>query len=282
MTTIHERARRYEQAHDIKESVHGTHRWRYAIGKGTGDAVLLLTGGMGLGLGWLDLALAFEGDYRPVIVDYPPTVTSLDAIAEGALGVLDAERISWAHVIGQSAGGMAAELLSRRAPDRVRTLTFSGSGLYGPEDMERLTGRKDAVSALSPEVFRAETLASFRATWKDSPEVPFWLAQIEALLDSGAAQEASSGMLDALVDLARRLPDLERQTAWQGPTLIIRASDDPLITETQARRLIDLHPDCELLTFPSGGHSLLLTRPDDYIKAVKEHLARHRVGAGHV
>jgi len=35
--------------------------------------------------------------------------------------------------------------------------------------------------------------------------------------------------------------------------------------EHRRRRLLDLHPDAKVALFPDGGHSLLMTRPTEYI-----------------
>ena len=57
MTPIKERAAAFERSHDSKEIFVGSHRWHYYSG-GDGEAVLLLTGGARISIGWLDLALA--------------------------------------------------------------------------------------------------------------------------------------------------------------------------------------------------------------------------------
>ncbi|WP_433656594.1 hypothetical protein ACQPW1_35425 [Nocardia sp. CA-128927] len=55
MTSIRQRAAIFLQQHDRKKLAAGQHDWQYYTG-GTGDAVLLLSGGSGIGIGWLDLA----------------------------------------------------------------------------------------------------------------------------------------------------------------------------------------------------------------------------------
>ncbi|AKT40305.1 alpha/beta fold hydrolase [Chondromyces crocatus] len=278
MKPINERASHFESVHERKECAVGSHRWRYFVGKGSGDAVLLLTGGTRLGLGWLDLATALAPDHRTIVVDYPHTVGSFDVLAEGVLAILNAERISWVNVVGQSAGGMLAEILSRRDPQRTKSMVVSGSGLYSPEDMSRLEERRASIEGMNEEQFREATLGSLRTTWKDSADGEFWIAQIEATLRDGTGREGALNMFAAMIDLARRLPDLQRQPAWQGPLLVLKASDDPLITEAHTQHLVDLHPGCELRSFPTGGHSLLLTRPEEYIEAVRSFLSQVHQG----
>jgi pimeloyl-ACP methyl ester carboxylesterase len=76
-----------------------------------------------------------------------------------------------------------------------------------------------------------------------------------------------------MLDLAQHVDELPAPT-WHGPTLILAAADDPLITPTHRQSLLDAHPGHELHVFPDGGHSLLLTRPTDYLTKVTRHLHR--------
>jgi aminoacrylate hydrolase len=93
-----------------------------------------------------------------------------------------------------------------------------------------------------------------------------------AYQDSGAEGLASS--YRCLVDLARRSEEIQPQQAWRGSTLVIEAEDDPLVTQAHSGRLKALHPDCDVRTFPAGGHSLLVSRPQDYVATVLEFVER--------
>ncbi|WP_425298000.1 alpha/beta fold hydrolase, partial [Nocardia brasiliensis] len=111
MTSIQARAAAFLDAHDSRKTTAGQHDWHYYAG-GAGDPVLLLTGGAGIGIGWLDVAHALTSRCRTIAPDYPSSITSCAELVDGLVAVLDAEGIERAHVVGQSAGGMFAELLS--------------------------------------------------------------------------------------------------------------------------------------------------------------------------
>ena len=187
------------------------------------------------------------------------------------LAVLDAENINRVHVVGQSAGGMLAEVLSAHAPDRVTSLVFTGTGLYGPEDVDRLAGKLTALRTTPWEQTLDAATKALRTTWKDSPEADFWITQVQAAyLRSGRDGLANS--YATMLNLAEHVAELP--APWVGPTLVLAAADDPLITSTHRQRLVDRHPGCEVRVFPDGGHSLLLTRPTEYVDEVLRHLQK--------
>jgi pimeloyl-ACP methyl ester carboxylesterase len=272
MRTIEQRAAEFERTFQVKALAD----WRYYTADGVGgeDAVLLLPGGVGIGISWVDLALALSPRYRTITVDYPPSATTLAVLADGILDVLDAEEVGQVHVVGQSAGGMLAEVLTQRAPDRVASIVFSGTGLYGPEDVDRLAARLAAIQNFPWEHTIGVVRASLRSTWQQSPEAEFWIGQVETAYRR-AGRDGVANSYAVLLDLAKHSADLK--PGWDGPALMLAAFDDPLITPAHQRRLLDLHPDCELHVFPDGGHSLLITRPDDYIAKVTQHLRARQV-----
>lgn len=264
MPTIEDRSAEFDRLHDRKELAD----WRYYVA-GQGKTVLLLPGGAGIGISWVDLALALQPGHRTITVDYPPTASTLAELADGVLSVLDTEGIDRVHVVGQSAGGMLAEVLSTRAPDRVASLVFSGTGLYGAEDVDRLAGKLAALRTTPWAQTLDAARAALRTAWQESPEADFWISQVEtAYQRSGRDGLANSYAM--MLDLAEHVDELP--AAWTGPALVLAAADDPLMTPTHRQRLVDRHPGCAVRVFPDGGHSLLLTRATEYVDEVLRHL----------
>lgn len=236
---------------------------------GDGDAVLLLPGRVGIGSNWRDLVAALRPRYRTITLDYPPTTTTFAELADHVLGILDREGVDRTHVVGQSAGGMLAEILTRRAPERVRSLAFSGTGLYGPEDVEWLTARLAEIRTTPWERIVESSRAAMERGWRGAPAAAFWIDQVEEHIRRGGP-DGFANSYAMLVDLARTSGELE--PGWEGPVLVLTAEDDPVITSAHRERLLALHPDAELRVFPEGGHSLLLTKPTEYTSAIMEFL----------
>lgn len=57
---------------------------------------------------------------------------TLQDLMDDAVGVLDAYRVVRVHLVGMSLGGMIAQLIAIRRPERVATLTLIASSPHGP------------------------------------------------------------------------------------------------------------------------------------------------------
>ena len=97
---------------------------------------MILPGGAMVGEAGFTRIPAFEGRYRVIAPSYA-SVSTADELLDGLAGVLDAEGVREAHVLGPSYGGMVAQCFVRRHPERVRTLILANT-LVPPRRMLRL------------------------------------------------------------------------------------------------------------------------------------------------
>ena len=225
--------------------------------------MVLLPGGAGEGVTWFDQALGLQHRFRCVLVDYPPT-TSIDELVDGLLAVLDTEGVQRAHLVGTSLGGMLAVALSRRAPQRVRSLTLGNTGIYAEQDVPRLRTGLRAVRRTPWWLLRRVVHQRMTRLLAPSPDLLFWTALFDRVYRDPAQRHRLISQQLVLIDLAGRAHPGVRADEWDGPVLIIAAGDDPVIPPRAAQRLIDDYPGHQLHTFPTGGHLLAATRPHQY------------------
>ncbi|HVM29084.1 MAG TPA: alpha/beta fold hydrolase, partial [Mycobacteriales bacterium] len=191
--------------------------------------------------------------------DVPWKPTSIPELAADAVRLLDALGLDSAHVYGLSMGGMIAQELALRFPDRVRALVLGGTWHGGPRAVlpspriaTALTSRGAPAAVRAQLVGRALFSERFRA---EHPE------QVTRHLRNLAAHPASARGLvmhltaTAYHDTRARLP---RITA---PTLVMHGEVDELTPLRNARLLAELIPDATLEVLPDAGHGYLLEQP---------------------
>jgi pimeloyl-ACP methyl ester carboxylesterase len=166
----------------------------------------------------------------PVHADY-----TLDDMAEDAAGVLESLGIRRAHVVGASMGGMIAQVLAARRPERVATLTsiMSSSGNPSPRValgsgralrvLLRRPGRLDSVVSITDHLMHVFGVIGSRG-FRAEPHVlrRHLLKVAQRGYDRGGAER----QLLAILASGDRRALLGRITA---PTLVIHGADDPLV-----------------------------------------------------
>ncbi len=183
---------------------------------------------------------------------------SLADMAEDARGLLDALGLASAHVCGASMGGMIAQHLAARHPQRLRSLTLmmSSSGarhLPGPSFQVR--SALLARPPREPQALVAHSAAFMRLIGSPAyPCPPGWVEQRTA--GAIARSYKPRGQLRQLLAVAAdadRRPLLGRIRA---PTLVIHGDADPLVPVPAGRELARLIPGARLDEIAGMGHDL--------------------------
>jgi pimeloyl-ACP methyl ester carboxylesterase len=189
-----------------------------------------------------------------------PPYTLAD-MAEDALAVLDALDVRQAHVCGASMGGMIAQHLAARHPERIRSLTLlmSTSGArHLPQPAWRvqrlLMQRPRSQSASDVVAHLEEVLAAI-----GSPAFPTEPAVLRDRLARMVARSwRPAGTARQLVAVAAdgdRSPLLQRIVA---PTRVIHGEDDALVPVAAGRDLVARISGAQADFKPGMGHDLPL------------------------
>jgi pimeloyl-ACP methyl ester carboxylesterase len=241
-----------------------------------GDPPVLLVMGIGASMLWWEegfCRLLAEGgrfviryDHRDTgrSVTYEPgrpQYTSADLVAD-AVGVLDAYGIAAAHVVGVSAGGALAQLLSLGFPDRVLTLVLISTSPATP-------GQRSLPSAT--ERFH-DFLASTDVDWSDRASVIDYLVAYERMLAGGVRRFDETAWRELIgrdVERARDIAASENHSlipegdvpsepisSIAVPTLVIHGTADPMFPLAHGRALAEEIPGARLLTLEGTGHGI--------------------------
>jgi len=205
-----------------------------------------------------------------------PEYTGADLVADAA-GVLDANDIAAAHVVGVSAGGAFAQLLALDFADRVLSLALISTspalrverGL--PPPTERFT----------------RFLATAEVDWSD-PEsvieylVDYWrvLAGDRRTFDEAAFREVVRRDVERARDFAAAqnhdvLPPGEQPhrplSSIAASTLVIHGTADPMFPLGHGEALAEEIRGARLLTLDDAGHGLYRADWDTVTAAILEH-----------
>jgi len=241
---------------------------------------LLMIHGLGADTrGWIMQNRALAAHFRLIQVDNrgvgrsgrPEGPYDLEVMAADAMAVLDDAGYGSAHVLGASMGGIIAQIVAVRYPERVRSLSIACSACHhftwrkqllgewaeqadlmgmrefvrgnlqwmvGPRSMRRLW---PAMAVLGPLAFNVDPAA--------------FVAQVEAILamDDGLREE---------------LRDLD------VPTLVLVGSQDVLTTQGDGEEIASLIPGAELAVVRGGAHLFMVEQASAFNRTVLEFLLR--------
>ena len=250
-----------------------------------GDPTLLLIMGLGVQmLGWDDdfcRMLAAEGfrvvrfDNRDVgrstsydgpVPDWPALMMGdgasatylLDDMAEDAAKLLDHLGIEAAHLVGASLGGMIAQTLTIRHPERVLSLTSimstTGDRSVGQPHPEAL------AQLFNPPPADREGIADWAVdNWGIigspgfEPDDAAIRARAQASFDRGYNPRGVGRQLAAIMASGDRTAELAKLDL---PVLVIHGEQDPLIDVSGGRATAAAIPDAKLITIDAMGHDL--------------------------
>jgi 3-oxoadipate enol-lactonase len=233
---------------------------------GDGEPLLLI---MGLGanhLSWAAQVPVYAREFRVIVFDnrgtgqsdFPEGVDcTIPLLADDAAALLDFLGVDAAHVYGVSMGGMIAQEMALRHPEKVRSLILGATWPGGPhavapkpEALQALIDQGAAVDRVvspalldvlfSPDYLAkhgSELLQNFQRMAdypRTSPEV--YMAQLLAI---------------ERFDTYDRLPDIA------APTLVLHGTDDPLLPVANARILAERIPGAKLVLFEGARHGYM-------------------------
>jgi pimeloyl-ACP methyl ester carboxylesterase len=246
---------------------------------GTGTPVLLISGqAMALDAWWRtvpDLAVSFRVlsfDNRDIgRSSRSPCPYVVAQMADDAVAVLDAAGVEKAHVYGISLGGMVAQEVALRHPERVDALVLGATTPGGPEVV---------LAEPQPLTFfvRVGAMASEEAEWA---AVPYnYSTRTRRHHGERIAEDIARRLnhpMDTLAYLhqvaaAASHNTIGRLTQISAPTLILHGEDDVIMPPQNGRKLARAIPNAELRTLPGAAHLYTTDEPEagQYVRTFLE------------
>ena len=239
--------------------------------RGSGEPLLLITGFTISSAIFEPIRPLYEERFDCISYDHrgsgrssaPPLPTSMPELAGDAVRVLDHLGIQSAHVYGLSMGGMVAQEMAIRFPDRVRGLVLGCSTAGGPRAIRPTASEWGALLAAMagglrepgrPWLAGALFSPEFR---RDHPE------RARELLRFFAAHRAPPHGAWAHLMASVYHDTVSRLRCIQAPTLVLHGECDAMAPIANARLIADRIPDAELRVVPGAGHAYGLEKPEE-------------------
>ena len=270
-----EQLREFRAAHPSKRVTVGGVGWNY-IASGEGEeALLLLPGGAMVGESLFTRIPAFEDSYRVIATSYASVSTATELL-DGLAGVLEAEGVRAAHVLGPSYGGMVAQCFVRRHPERVRSLILANT-LVPPRSLLWVSKAFLVVLPLVPlgwlRTLRERALAQAFLGVQGVPleDQAFWRDYQHELISHLTMADLRAMYLLG-IDLVESFRFASDDLAfWPGRILILESDEDPVTPEKRAE-LRQTYPQARVHTFHGAGHTPWMSHREEYLSVIKEFL----------
>ena len=262
---------------------------------GSGEPLLLI---MGLGAdsrAWLFQLPEFAKHYRTIVFDNrgvgrsskPAGAYTIHQMADDAAQLLQFLKIDRTHVVGVSMGGMIAQELVLRHPQRVRSLVLGCTYPEPDADVERMRhfslsqfgGSVDATGEMKIDLTALDPLSFFQHLLPTvfnpefiQNELPKLMELFSGALEYGFSLEAILGQVHAV--MTHRATDRLHQI--KVPTLVITGDADRLVPPGNSDILARNIPNARLVKVPGGSHGFNFETPDVFNREVLGFLASVR------
>jgi len=185
----------------------------------------------------------------------------LNDMAADTIGLLDSFGIDRAHVAGFSMGGMIAQSITIRYPERVCSLTSMGSstgnrkvGRPSPRILRTVLKRRSLPTRESALVSAVELFERISGPTFERDE---FRSLAEAAIDRSFRPDGTTRQLACVLSSPDRTEALARVDV---PTLVIHGMLDPLVRPSGGIATAKAVPGARLVMFNDMGHDLPRTR----------------------
>jgi 3-oxoadipate enol-lactonase len=246
---------------------------------GQGEPLLLIQGMSGTHLTWGEPFLAdLRRDHDVIVydhrgvghsarVDEPFSIVDL---ADDAAALLDALGLESAHVVGISMGGMVAQELALRHPDRVRTLVLGCTYSGGPGSS---LANDTVIQKLGEAMLSGDRERAIRTNWEVNISSRFGADPSNYAVFNEMAEALPTPVSVIMLQLqAIQAHDTsQRLASLDLPTLVVHGTADQMLASTNGRLIAGLVPGSRLELLDGVGHMFWWEEPQRSAALVRGH-----------
>lgn len=214
-------------------------------------------------------------DLRGVGLSGGATPHTFEDMADDVPAFLDALGLDQVDLLGFSLGGIVAQVVTQRHPDRVRRIVLAGTTPAGSEG-PAATGAilQDAVGKAGAEGRHPKHVLFFEQHPAGQAAADAFLERLSQRIeddrDAPMSNEAIGAQLTALANWEEDSP--EGLGTVQQPALVVNGDNDAMWPTAGTIRLAELLPNAKLSVYPDSGHGALFQYHAVFVQQVLEFL----------
>ncbi|OUM69563.1 hypothetical protein PIROE2DRAFT_66797 [Piromyces sp. E2] len=262
--------------------------YRYYKNPNAKATFLLLTGGLGISDLLYPHFNKFSKEYSVLTFDYPIQLETIKELIEGINELLKFlnEKV-W--LVGQSLGGIIAQIFAKHYPDQVEGMVLSNTCSL-PKDMKSESYEcllkmlksqktfKTMLRFIPFSIIRLIIKKSIKQMAKDyNEEEQAILKDFYELNDKQLTKEYELHMINLLIDLEQHMNMVpEDFKKWEDKVLLILSEDDETFNDSCKKELISIMSNPTVETKLTGGHLALVIKCENYVQVVSDYVNRKK------
>ncbi len=253
------------------------------------ETVVMLVGGLGLSdLGYTQVH-GLAKDFSVITFDYHQCYQTVDELLS-AIHALLQELGLQVWFVGQSLGGILAQLLAEKYPDVCKGLVLSNTGCMSANmsttakdsllDMIKQSAKSKKLVKLIPfsickKMISKTVMKKYSADFTaDELQI---LQNFCGIMERTLKKSYELHMIDILVQLKNHMnSNPESYKFLKDKVLLVLSKDDHTFHDEVKQALKDLMPNPKIITDLTGGHLALLVRCDEYVSLVSQFITANK------
>lgn len=199
------------------------------------------------------------------------TPDNFEAMADDTVAFLNTLGLDQADLLGYSLGGIVAQVVAERYPDRVRRLVLAATtpaGAPGPADTGALL--QAAVQKATDQGKHPKHFLFFEPSQASQGAADAFLARLDERTpddrDTPISNESVGAQITALTKWEQNTSPDALATV-RHPALVVNGDNDTMWpTSTGTLQLARLLPDAKLAIYPDSGHGGIFQYHDDFVR----------------
>ncbi|MBQ7980508.1 MAG: alpha/beta hydrolase [Oscillospiraceae bacterium] len=258
-------------------------RYRYHKNENAKATLVLLTGGIGLSDLFYNHFGRFAQDFSVITFDYLMEYSTMGGLADAACELFRKLDVKvW--LVGQSLGGAAAQIFTKRNPDRIEGLVLSntcpivsrgGAGEYFEEMKKRQTKSRRLIRFIPWGIAKKVMMKAIdKKVEKLPPEGREEFAELAQVMFTMLTKNYELHMIDMLLDCGNYF-DMKKEDFVQlrDRVLLILSDDDETFSDDCRKELTELMTEPTVINDMGGGHLGALMQIEEYAKTVTDYIS---------